>query len=102
ADLTLELTRTPDILAEAKGNFLRVGFAAESEDLIENAKDKLKRKQIDLVVANDITAPDSGFNVDTNKITLIGKDDKVEDLPLMNKREVAGKILDRVIELAGW
>ncbi len=99
ADLTLELTRTPDILAEAKGNFLRVGFAAESENLVENAKDKLQRKQLDLVAANDITAPDSGFNVDTNKITLIGKDGEVEDLPLMSKREVADKILDRVAGL---
>ena len=102
ADLTLELVKTPDILAEVKGNFLKVGFAAESEDLIENAKNKLKRKQVDLFVANDITAADSGFDADNNKVTLIDREGKIEDLPLMSKREVADKILDKVIKLAGW
>ncbi len=101
ADLTLELTRTPDILAEVKGDFLRVGFAAESENLIENARDKLKRKQLDIIVANDITAPDAGFNVDTNKVTLIDKNSKIEGLPLMSKRDVADKILDRVVAMLG-
>ena len=102
ADLTLELVKTPDILAEVKGNFLKVGFAAESEDLLENAKDKLKRKQVDLFVANDITAADSGFDADSNKVTLIDREGEVEDLPLMSKRELADKILDKVIKLAGW
>ncbi len=96
---TLELVRTPDILAEVKGDFIKVGFAAESENLLANARDKLKRKQVDLFVANDITAPDSGFGADTNKVTLIDKDGEVEDLPLMNKREVADKILDKVVEI---
>ena len=94
--LTLELVRTPDILAEVKGNFLKVGFAAESEDLIANAKKKLKQKQLDLTVANDITDPESGFGADTNKVTLIDKKGIVESLPLMTKREVADRILDRV------
>ena len=98
-DLTLELTRTPDILAEVKGNFIRVGFAAESEDVVGNAKQKLQKKQLDLIAANDITAADSGFGTDTNKITLISRDGKVESLPLLTKREVADKILDRVVEL---
>ncbi|MFH0897842.1 MAG: phosphopantothenoylcysteine decarboxylase, partial [Candidatus Bathyarchaeota archaeon] len=101
AGLTLELVRTPDILAEVKGNFLKVGFAAESEDLVENARTKLKNKQLDLIVANDVTAPDSGFEVDTNKVTLIDKKGKVEGLPLMSKREVADKILDRVVGMMG-
>ena len=99
ADLTLELTRTPDILAEVKGNFLKIGFAAETEDHVENARQKLANKQLDLVAANDVTAPDSGFAVDTNRVTLIDKNGKTEELPLMSKREVADKILDRVVGL---
>jgi len=97
----LELIRTPDILADVKGNFIRVGFAAETtEKLMEHArKDELEKKHLDLVVANDISTPGSGFNVDTNKVILINKAGKVEDLPLMNKREVADKILDRVVGL---
>ncbi len=99
ASLTLELVRTPDILSEMKGDFVKVGFAAESENLIANAREKLKRKQVDLFVANDITAPDSGFGADTNKVTLIDREGKVEELPLMTKREVADKILDRVMKI---
>ncbi|MFC2048147.1 bifunctional phosphopantothenoylcysteine decarboxylase/phosphopantothenate--cysteine ligase CoaBC, partial [Chloroflexota bacterium] len=99
AGLTLEVIRTPDILAEVKGNFLRVGFAAETEDVLENAKKKLENKQLDLIAANDVTALDSGFGVDTNKVTLISPDGKVESLPLMSKREVADKILDKVVAL---
>ncbi len=97
--LTLELIRTPDILAEVKGNFIRVGFAAESEDIVANAKQKLEKKQLDIIVANDITDADSGFGADTNKVTLISRDGKVETLPLLSKREVADKILDRVVGL---
>jgi phosphopantothenoylcysteine decarboxylase/phosphopantothenate--cysteine ligase len=95
--LILELVRTPDIITEVRGDFLRVGFAAESEDIVANAKKKLKKKQLDLIVANDITDASSGFGVDTNKVTLISRDSKVEKLPLMSKREVADKILDRVV-----
>jgi hypothetical protein len=94
--LTLELVRTPDILAEVKGDFIKVGFAAESENLVENARKKLEKKQLDLIVANDITDKESGFGVDTNKVTLISRDGTVESLPLMSKREVADRILDRV------
>ncbi|MFC1847375.1 bifunctional phosphopantothenoylcysteine decarboxylase/phosphopantothenate--cysteine ligase CoaBC [Chloroflexota bacterium] len=96
SDLTLEMVKTPDILAEAKGNFLRVGFAAETEAHVENARKKLKDKQLDIIAANDVTSPDSGFGVDTNRVTLIDRDGKVEELPLMTKREVADKILDKV------
>jgi phosphopantothenoylcysteine decarboxylase/phosphopantothenate--cysteine ligase len=97
--LTLELVKTSDIISEVKGDFIKIGFAAESEDLIANAKQKLKKKQLDLIVANDITAADSGFAVDTNKVTLIDKKGNAEDLPLMSKREVADKVLDRVVGL---
>ena len=99
--LTLELVRTPDILGEVRGSIIRVGFAAESENLIENARAKLQKKQLDIIVANDITDSESGFAVDTNKVTIIDKEGGVTDLPLMTKREVADKILDRVAELLG-
>ena len=103
ADLTLELVRTPDTLAEVKGDFIKVGFAAESKDrLMEHAKkDELERKKLDLVVANDISTPDSGFEVDTNKVLLIDKEGNVEDLPLMSKREVAERVLDKVVGMLG-
>ncbi len=97
--LTLELIRTPDIITEVKGNFIKVGFAAESENVIENARQKLDNKKLDLMVANDITAKESGFDVDTNKVTIIDREGKVESLPLLSKREVADKILGRVVEM---
>jgi len=98
-DLTLELVKTPDILAEVKGDFIRVGFAAETGDLTANARKKLEKKRLDLIAANDVTAADSGFGVDTNKVTLLSGDGDVESLPLLTKREVADKILDRVVGL---
>jgi phosphopantothenoylcysteine decarboxylase/phosphopantothenate--cysteine ligase len=76
-----------------------VGFAAESEDLIENARVKLREKSLDLVVANDITAEDSGFGADTNRVALINNEGNVEELPLMSKGEVAERVLDRVVEM---
>jgi phosphopantothenoylcysteine decarboxylase/phosphopantothenate--cysteine ligase len=95
---TLELVRTPDILSEVKGKFIRVGFAAETKKkLVEHAKEELVKKHLDIVAANDITAPDSGFEVDTNRVIIITRDGKTEKLPLMLKREVADKILDRVV-----
>ncbi len=97
--LTLELIRTPDILAEVKGNFLKVGFAAESEDMVANAKQKLEKKKLDMIVANDITDKDSAFGSDTNKVTLISRDGKIDNLPLLTKREVADRILDKVVGL---
>jgi len=97
--LTLELVRTPDILTEVKGNFIKVGFAAESEDIVANARQKLEKKQLDLIVANDITDAKSGFGADTNKVTLIDRGGKIESLPLLTKREVADKILDKVVQL---
>ena len=100
ATLDLKLERTPDILAEVKGDFIRIGFAAETSDLIENAKKKISSKNLDLIVANDVTTPGSGFGVDTNKVTLLFKDGRVEDLPLMSKREVADAIIDRLLVMS--
>lgn len=99
ASLTLDLVRTPDILSEVKGSFVKVGFAAESADLIANARRKLAAKDLDLIVANDITATDSGFDVDTNRVTLIDRSGQTEALPLMSKREVAERVVGRVREL---
>ncbi len=99
AGLTLELECTPDILGTVEGNFIKVGFAAESSNLVENAKRKLKQKRLDFIVANDITARDSGFGTDTNRVTIIDRKGKIDTLPLLTKREVANKVLDRVAVL---
>jgi len=97
--LTLELERTPDILGSIKGDFIKVGFAAESSNLVENAKQKLQQKGLHLIVANDITASDSGFGADNNQVTIIDREGKIDGLPLLPKREVADKILDKVVTL---
>ena len=98
-DLRINLAKTTDILEAAQGDFLKVGFAAETQNLVENAKDKVKRKNLDLMVANDITEPESGFGTDTNRVTLISRDLQVQELPLLTKYEVSNRILDRVREL---
>lgn len=100
-NLSLELTRTADILGEVGGDFIRVGFAAESENLVANARKKLEQKQLDFIIANDITEARSGFDAETNEVTVIGRDGIAEALPLMSKIEVAGRILDKLSELLG-
>jgi phosphopantothenoylcysteine decarboxylase/phosphopantothenate--cysteine ligase len=97
--LVLEMVPTPDILGEVKGKLIRVGFAAESRDLVRNASAKLTRKGLDLIVANDITAAGSGFGTDTNQVTIISKTRKPQRLPLLSKYEVAQRILDRAVPL---
>jgi len=97
--LTLELVKAPDILSEVKGDILKIGFSAETENLIENTIKKLHDKNCDLFVANDVTKAGSGFDADNNKVTIIDKHGDIEDLPLMSKRDVAEKVLDRVAEL---
>jgi phosphopantothenoylcysteine decarboxylase/phosphopantothenate--cysteine ligase len=97
--LTLDLAKTADILSEVHGDIIKVGFAAESEDLVDRATDKLTKKKLDLIAVNDITAEDSGFGTDTNRVTLIDREGKVEQLPLMDKYEVAHCILDKVVAL---
>ena len=99
--LSLELTKNPDILAQignSKDKFpcILVGFAAETEELLKNAKGKLKAKNLDMIVANDVSRKDTGFEADTNAVKIIYGNGKVEDSPLMKKIEVADLILDRV------
>jgi phosphopantothenoylcysteine decarboxylase/phosphopantothenate--cysteine ligase len=101
ASLDLKLEPTTDILADVRGKFVRIGFAAETSELVDNAEKKLDAKNLDLIVANDVTVPGSGFGTDTNKVTLIFKDGHLEDLPLMSKREIADKILDYLVEKLG-
>ena len=97
---TIDLTKNPDILAEAGGeSLIKVGFAAESEDLVASAKAKLASKGLHLIVANDITEEHSGFAVDTNKVVMLDRDGGVEELPLMTKYEVGHHILDTVAKL---
>ena len=99
AGLTLNLELTPDILGSVKGDFIKVGFAAESSSVVENAKHKLQQKVLAFIVANDITASDSGFGADNNRVTIIDREGRIDSLPLLPKREVADKILDRIVEL---
>jgi len=97
--LSLELVGTEDFLLKLPDNFIKIGFAAETENLLENAGKKLNEKRLAFICANDVTAADSGFGTDTNKVTLLFSDGKTEDLPLMSKRDVADVILDRVVAL---
>ena len=97
--LELKLIKTPDILSEIKGSFIKVGFAAESENIIENALTKIKEKGLHLIVANDITATDGGFGADTNRVIIIDRKEVPEELPLLTKREAADRILDRIKEI---
>ncbi|HUY27556.1 MAG TPA: bifunctional phosphopantothenoylcysteine decarboxylase/phosphopantothenate--cysteine ligase CoaBC [Candidatus Binataceae bacterium] len=86
-------------LAAKKGSRLMIGFAAETADLEANAQDKLARKRLDLIVANDVTQAGAGFGVDTNIVTFFGADGGAESLPMLSKDEVADRILDRLIAL---
>jgi phosphopantothenoylcysteine decarboxylase/phosphopantothenate--cysteine ligase len=99
ADLSIDLAKTTDILEAATGDFVKVGFSAETQNLVSNAKVKVGSKNLDLIVANDVTDPDSGFGIDTNKVTLIDRDLNVEELPVLTKYEVGHRILDRVSKL---
>jgi phosphopantothenoylcysteine decarboxylase/phosphopantothenate--cysteine ligase len=99
-DLTIQLVRNPDILGGLAGApLLKVGFAAETEDLLAHAVEKMRNKRLDMIVANDVSAPGSGFGSDTNRVTLLEPDGSAIELPLLSKREVAGRILDRVAAL---
>ncbi len=100
SEMTLTLTENPDVASETralrKTESVSVGFALETESLVENARAKLESKGFDLVVANDAEAEGAGFEVDTNRVWLIGTDAEAEELPLLSKDEVAEVILDRV------
>ncbi|MFP4226328.1 MAG: bifunctional phosphopantothenoylcysteine decarboxylase/phosphopantothenate--cysteine ligase CoaBC [Desulfobacterales bacterium] len=98
-ELVVKMAKTEDILktlGKRKKHQVLVGFAAETEDLEKNALDKLKRKNLDMIVGNLIGAQDSGFEADTNKMKLFSKDGRVKDLPMMDKDEAAHALLDRV------
>jgi phosphopantothenoylcysteine decarboxylase/phosphopantothenate--cysteine ligase len=102
AELSLALEKNPDILAElgrVKTTQLLVGFAAETTDLMENARKKLESKNLDLIVANDVSRSDAGFDVDTNAVRLLYRDGSSEELPLLSKDEVARQLLDRIVRL---
>lgn len=107
--MALTLTRTPDILADlgarraARGDDARpvlVGFAAETDDVVARAADKRARKRVDLVVANDVSRPDAGFDVDSNEVTIVDATG-AETVPLTSKSRIAGHLLDRVEALLG-
>ena len=99
ATLSIALERNPDILAElgaVKGKRVLVGFAAETRDLLANAKQKVSKKALDLIVANDVSDPAMGFASDHNRVHLIDAAGRIEPLPVMSKRALAEAILDRV------
>ncbi len=105
---TMELTANPDILSEVKDQHAEtahpevvIGFAAESQDLLANAQNKLKSKGLDMIAANNISAVDAGFAVDTNRVTLLHADGQQEELPLMSKAEVSAEIIQRLIRMLG-
>lgn len=103
AELTLVLEKNPDILKELgemkQPHQTLVGFAAETQNLLQYAKGKLEKKNLDMIVANDVSKPQAGFNVDTNLIKLLKRDGSIEELPLMSKKELAYIILERVMKL---
>ena len=99
---SIELEINPDIIAEIgqnKKNIVLVGFAMETKDLLANAREKLKKKNMDLIVANSLREEGAGFQTDTNKITIIDREGDLQSLPVMTKIEAAEKILERVEEL---
>ena len=100
AGLTLELVQNASFFPEVPDGVVKVGFAAETENLIANARLKTRTHgPLDLICANDVTAPDAGFGSDTNRVTILDRDGGSEELPLLSKYEVGGRILDRVAAL---
>jgi phosphopantothenoylcysteine decarboxylase/phosphopantothenate--cysteine ligase len=102
AELSVDLEHTQDILAtlgENKGERILVGFAMETQDLVERASAKLRRKNLDLVVANDLTREGAGFGHPTNVVVMVSPDGTARELPLLSKESVAGHILDRIARL---
>jgi phosphopantothenoylcysteine decarboxylase/phosphopantothenate--cysteine ligase len=100
--ITLTLERTPDVLSQVAASrtngMLVIGFAAETENVLANAREKLRSKKLDAIIANDVTREDAGFDSPTNAITIITKDNTLE-LPLMSKTEAADRILDVIVSL---
>jgi len=99
---TLEMERTVDILREVgkkKGKRILIGFAAETDDLIANARKKLIEKNLDLIVANDVTQAGAGFGTETNQVRILYPSGETKNLPLLSKEEVSSSILDEVVRL---
>jgi len=102
SEMVLRLKENPDILKEMgkrKGDRIIVGFSAETDNIIENGKKKLIEKNLDMIVINDITAPGAGFDADTNAVTILDRQGRVMEIPLMSKIEVAERIFDTILEL---
>ena len=104
ANITIELEPTEDIIAAVAADLNRngrivAGFAAESQTLLEYADKKLREKALDLIVANDISRSDAGFDVETNAATILKRDGSRVELPLQSKRELADRVLDEIIKL---
>jgi phosphopantothenoylcysteine decarboxylase/phosphopantothenate--cysteine ligase len=100
--MNLRLVPNPDILgtvARAKGHRLLIGFAAETDKALLHAREKLIRKGLDLIAVNDVLEPGSGFEVDTNRLTLLYADGRVEPLPLLPKQAAARRLIDAVVGL---
>ena len=97
--LAIHLVENEDILAQVPQTLVKVGFAAETEDVLRNAEKKLTSKSADLIFANDVSRPESGFGADTNQVVILSKDHPPEPLPLLPKSEVAAVILQRVAAL---
>ena len=98
--MNIELSPTNDILKSiGDENVIKVGFAAEPDNLIDNAKNKIKSKNLNLIVANDVTLPGSGFGSDQNQVSIIDKNLNVESIELASKYDVSNKILDALHKL---
>jgi phosphopantothenoylcysteine decarboxylase/phosphopantothenate--cysteine ligase len=98
--MSLDLVKNDDFLHEVSNRLVKVAFAAETSNLIENARRKTNSHgPLDLICANDVSASDAGFAVDTNRVTILDAQGGIEELPLLPKYEVADRILDRVVPL---
>jgi phosphopantothenoylcysteine decarboxylase/phosphopantothenate--cysteine ligase len=97
----IKLEKNPDILLSLKDNrdFIKVGFAAETEDIEANARKKMESKGLDMIIANDIHEPGAGFGTDTNRVIIIGKDGASKSLDMMSKKDVAVEILKKLVGL---
>lgn len=102
-ELTLVLEKNPDILKELgekkRAGQILVGFAAETQNLLEYAKSKLEKKNLDMIVANDVSRKDAGFNTDTNVVKLLYRNGAIEELPIMTKHKLADELLNRVLKI---
>jgi phosphopantothenoylcysteine decarboxylase / phosphopantothenate---cysteine ligase len=97
--LSVDLVKNADFFLEVPDEVVKVGFAAETQELLENAQKKLVEKRLDLNVANDVSSSDAGFGVDTNRVTILDREGGHEDVPLLPKYEVAQRILDRLVPI---